>query len=200
MPLHQLTGGVSIIDVFQSFLSTDAATGATPLTVWKTLGPDGLASNGFDNYYHLLIGAVPGSVGGTCVLAVIAGFVLLVILRIVKWEITFSYLITFVLSVWAFGGLSNNSGLFTGDPFFHLLTGGVVFCACFMVSQATPLNIRGKIIFGIFIGFLTAAIRVWSVLPEGAVYALVIGNLFMPLIDKISRYRMYGLKNYPAGR
>ena len=195
IPLHRLTDGVSVLEAFSQTLSPDSATGATPLAVWKTLGPDGLISKGFENYYNLFIGAVPGSLGGISTPAILIGFILLLLCRIVKWEITLSCLTAFSLTIWTFGGFQNHSGLFTGDPFFHLLAGGILFLACFMAVDpvTTPMNIYGKIIFGILTGVLTAVFRIWGFQPEGAVYALAAGNLLTPLIDKVTRYRMYGL-------
>ena len=145
-------------------------------------------------YVDLLVGNVAGSIGEVSVLLLLLGAIFLFIRKIISWEIPAAYLGSFALLVWVFGGLRFASGLFSGDVFFHLLTGGIVFGAFFMATDyvTTPLSRTGKIIFGVGAGVLTFLIRFYGSLPEGVSLSIIIMNMFVPLMDRFIKPKIFG--------
>ncbi len=183
----------------------DALSGATPLGSVKVAlnelttdisGPlDVLKSIGTPiTYLDLFLGRIPGSLGEMSALLLILGGTLLIILRIVNWEIPLVYLTTFALLIWMFDGTHYGSGLFTGDALFHLLSGGVMLGAFFMASDlvTSPLIFKGRIIFAAGCGLLTFLIRSYGSLPEGVSLAIIFMNILTPLIDKYVVPNRYG--------
>jgi electron transport complex protein RnfD len=140
-------------------------------------------------YFDLFFGNAGGSIGEVSIFLLLLGAVVLFVRKIISWEIPVSFLGTFALVSWAFGGLPFAGGLFTGDVAFQLLTGGVVFAAFFLANDyvTAPLTRSGKIIFGAGVGLFTFLIRFIGVLPEGVSVAIIFMNVFVPLIDRIIR-------------
>jgi electron transport complex protein RnfD len=145
-------------------------------------------------YIDLFVGNVAGSIGEISTLLLVLGAAFLFIRKIISWEIPVAYLGSFALLVWVLGGLNFASGLFHGDAVFHLLTGGVVFGAFFMATDyvTSPMTRTGKIIFGIGAGLLTFLIRFYGSLPEGVSLAIIIMNMFVPLIDRFLKPKIFG--------
>jgi electron transport complex protein RnfD len=75
------------------------------------------------------------------------------------------------------------------NPLFHLLAGNVILGMFFLAPDypSAPYNRWGKIVFGLGCGVLTIILRVWSYYPDGVVFAIIIMNLFTPLLDKIKK-------------
>jgi electron transport complex protein RnfD len=109
--------------------------------------------------------------------------------RIVAWEIPAAYLGGFALLAWALGGLPYGSGLFHGDAVFHLLAGGLALGALFMAADpvTSPLRRTGRILFGLGCAILTFALRGYGSQPEGVALAIVVMNMFVPLLNRIGR-------------
>ena len=84
--------------------------------------------------------------------------------------------------------------MFTGNVLFEVLSGGLLLGAFFMATDyaTSPITPKGKIIMGIGCGFLTVLIRFYGGYPEGVSYAILIMNVFVPLIDKYVRPRIFG--------
>jgi len=103
---------------------------------------------------------------------------------------------TVALLTWVFGGPAG-SGLFTGDPLFHVMAGGLVIGAFFMATDmvTTPITVKGQIIFAVGAGALTVLIRLVGGYPEGVCYSILLMNSVTPLID-----RFVGPSRYGAGR
>ena len=76
----------------------------------------------------------------------------------------------------------------------HLLGGGIMFGAIFMATDyaTTPITKKGQILFGICCGVLTFLFRTIGAAPEGVSYAIIIGNLLVPLIEKITYPKAFG--------
>jgi len=83
-----------------------------------------------------------------------------------------------------------------GDPLFQILAGGVMLGAIFMATDmvTSPLSRSGKLIFGIGCGLLTVIIRKYGGYPEGVCYAILLMNTAVPLIDAMTKPRVYGKK------
>lgn len=177
-------------------ISPDAISSASPLSALKMGGWDSVRQAGFDNYWNLFIGNRPGCIGETSSLALLIGFSYLLIKRIVLPTVPVIYIGTTALLAWIFGGLPLGSGYFTGNALYHILSGGLILGACFMATDyvTSPLTFSGNVIYAFFLGVLTIIIRLWGGYPEGVCYAIVLMNIFVPLIDKFTKERIYGYR------
>ena len=165
----------------------DAASGATPLALVKEAVAAGtpiseiFANNPSLSYSQLLFARV-GSAGEVSAIALLLGFVYLLVRRVIKPHIT--------LSIWAtvfvFSGILwlCNPDQFT-DPVFNLLTGGMLLGSIFMATDyvTSPMSDKGMIIFGVGIGIITILIREFGAYPEGISFAILIMNATVPLIN-----------------
>lgn len=133
----------------------------------------------------LFVGNIPGSSGEISKLAIIIGGMYLLIRRSADYRVVVSSLLSFSIFI-LFAGLGKGLGV---DSFrftlYHLLSGGLLFGVFFMATDpvTSPYTRPGRLIFGLIIGSLVALIRLFGSLPEGMVFALVIANIFVGLID-----------------
>jgi Na+-translocating ferredoxin:NAD+ oxidoreductase subunit D len=173
----------------------DAVTGATPLAVIK----DGLAAgmpasrlmDQVAGYMELFVGQMGGSLGEISALALIAGGLFMIAKRIITWHIPASIFLT----VFIFTGIAWLINPFdNADPLFHLLSGGLVLGAIYMATDyvTSPMTPAGMWIFGIGIGVITVAIRLYGAYPEGVSFAILIMNAFVPLINKYVKPVRFG--------
>lgn len=152
-----------------------------PLTVLKSGGAEAL---GQFKLVGLLLGKQVGGIGATAIFLLLIGGIYLIIRRLIPWEIP----------VFFFGGVMVLSGLFWmlgkdqfANPLFHLLTGNVMLGAFFLATDygSTPVRRWGRILFGFGCGIFVVILRVWSVYPDGVVFAVLMMNLCTPLLDRI---------------
>jgi len=168
--------------------SPDAVTSATYLAAVKanpSFAPE------MSDYMALLFGKVGGCVGETSAVALLIGGIYLLARKIISWRIPVSYIGSFTLFAFIFG----RQGFFSAHALlFEVLNGGLIMGAFFMATDyaTSPITPRGKIVMGIGCGFLTVFIRFFGGYPEGVSYAIIIMNLFVPLIDKYVRPTVYG--------
>lgn len=157
---------------------SDIVTGPTPLGILKEGGAAEMPT-----YMNMLVGQMGGSFGEVSAIALLIGAVFLLIRKVITWHIP----VSFMLTVFLF------SGLFWlidptqyANPFFHLLTGGLVLGACFMATDmvTSPMTPAGMIVFGIGCGLLTIIIRMFGAYPEGVSFSILIMNAIVPLINK----------------
>ncbi len=175
----------------------DAVTTATPLYRLKSL-KEREPEKGFNpaaverefSIKDLFVGRVPGVLGETSALLLLIGALILLATRIITWHIPVSYLLGFGLIVYLFGG----PGFAKGDILFHLLSGGVVLGAFYMATDYTtsPLTRGAQLIYGFSAGLLGAIIRLWSGYPEGVSFGILIMNLFVPIMDRLWKPRVFG--------
>jgi electron transport complex protein RnfD len=147
-------------------------------------------------YWDLFLGNKPGCIGEVSVILLLAGTIYLFIKKIITWETPVAYLVSFALLIFLFGGAKGGGGaLFEGDILFHLLTGGLVLGAFFMATDmvTTPLTSLGRLIFGAGAGLLTFLIRIYGGLPEGVSLAIILMNITVPLIDKYTKPKVFGI-------
>jgi len=146
------------------------------------------------SYSDLFWGNVPGSLGETSAFAILLGGLLLILTRVIRWHIPVIYIATVGLLTWIFGGLPLGLGLFTGDALYHMLAGGLMLGAVFMATDyvTSPMGTKAKVVYAISLGVLTTIIRLWGGYPEGVSYAIVIMNIFVPILDRYIRPRIYG--------
>lgn len=176
-----------------SFLPADAVSGATVLGNAKTdLSLNGVISHIDFDFMNLLI-SNGGSLGEISPLLLILGGLFLMYKRVISYHIPLAFILTVFL-------LSGVIYLFdknvTVSPFVHVLSGGLLLGAFFMATDysTSPMFNMGKIVFGIFCGVLTVAIRVYGGYPEGAGFAILIMNAFTPLLDKFFKPKVFGAK------
>ena len=158
----------------------DAVTTATPLGEGFTT----TLSNP-ELYKALFLGNVAGSVGETSALLILIGGAILLAFGIIKWHVPVVYVATVFVLSWIMGQ----------DPVFHILAGGLMLGAFFMVTDyvTSPLTTRGRMIFAVGAGVLVVLIRVLGNMPEGVAYSILVMNAFTPLIDRYVRPRPFGL-------
>jgi electron transport complex protein RnfD len=174
---------------------TDAVTGATPLGVMK----EGLSAgkpvselmSNIPSHMELFYGHMGGSMGEIAALALLIGFAYMLFRKVIKCHIPvaiFTTIIAFTGILWLINPESN------ADPIFHLLTGGVMLGAIYMATDyvTSPMSVKGMWIYGIGIGVITVAIRVFGAYPEGISFAILIMNAFVPLINMYVKPKRFG--------
>ncbi len=182
----------------QGLFGVDAVTGPTPLGMVKEgllqgqTVPQIMTDNGL-SYSQMLFANIGGTAGEVCALALLAGFVYLLVRRVIRPHITLSIWATVALVSLIFWLASPDR--FT-DPLFNLLTGGMILGSCFMATDyvTSPMSVKGGIIFGIGIGFITMMIRYFGSYPEGMSFAILIMNAFVPLLNMWFHQKKYGRK------
>lgn len=160
------------------------------------------------HYLDLFVGTRSGCLGETSALFLLLGGIILIIRGYVKWYLPVSILATIALlafilpvRVGFYDPTTGKSGIdlvwFAGDPLFHILAGGCMIGALYMATDmvTSPLTAKGQIIFGIAIGMLTMIIRLYGGYPEGMSYAILIMNTLVPIIDRYTQPRVFGIKN-----
>ena len=148
-------------------------------------------------YGHLFWGRVGGCIGETSVFALLIGAAVLMYLRIIEWRIPLSFIGTVALLSWILGG---TEGLFTGNPLFHVLAGGLILGAFFMATDmvTTPVTHWGRFVFGTGCGVITVIIRIYGGYPEGVCYSILLMNAVTPLIDAWTKPRVFGERKRPG--
>lgn len=155
--------------------SADAATSATPLIVFNKTGE-------IANYWDMSYGGIAGSLGETAAILLVFAGIYLIIKKTASWKIMVSCLIGFsVLNtiLWA-------AGVTAADPLFSILSGGFVFGTVFMATDpvTAPKNDTARIIYGVAIGLITSIIRIFALFAEGMMFAILIANMFVPLLER----------------
>lgn len=147
-------------------------------------------------YVDLFFGNIPGCIGEISAFLLLIGTIYLFVKKIITWHIPVSYLVTFGLFTWVFGGLRFDGGLFSGDILFHLFAGGLVLGVFYMATDmvTSPLSAKGMIIFGIGAGFLTFLIRFFGSFPEGVSLAIIFMNIFVPMINRYTGPKRFGIE------
>ena len=157
----------------------DAVSAATPLGQWH-------AGAGYTSVSSLFFGNVAGCIGETSALAILIGGVFLIMMRYIDWRTPLSYMGTVGVLMLVLGE----------NPLFHVLAGGLFLGAFFMATDyvTTPITKKGRVIFGVGAGTLVVAIRMIGGYPEGVLFSILIMNAFTPLINRVTKPRVYGTK------
>jgi len=164
--------------------AVDAITSATPLSAYK-----------FDHVLTeiqpMFLGNIGGSIGETSALAILIGGIFLIVIGIVNWRIPLSM----VLGILIFAGiLWIIDPVKFPNPLFHIFAGGFLIGAFFMATDwvTSPITSKGMWIFGLGISLLIVMIRTFGGLPEGVMYAILIMNAFVPIINRYTQPRIFG--------
>ena len=167
----------------------DAVTTATPLMVLRSDGVNAV------DIWDMFVGNSAGTIGETSALALLVGALYLIIKRVIRVTIPLTYIGSFALCIVIYG-LTQDMGFeelmrFTAA---HICGGGLMLGACFMATDyvTSPITEKGKVIFGILLGGLTFCFRIWGSSTEGVSYAIIIGNLLVPMIEMITKPKPFG--------
>lgn len=163
----------------------DAITTATPLANLK-------AGESVD-VFAMFLGNIPGTIGETSAIALIIGGVFLLVRKIINYRIPVFYIGSFAICILIYT-LAMGRGFDLSFLAAHLCGGGLMLGAFFMATDyvTSPITPLGKIIFGVLLGLLTFLFRIYGGSAEGVSYAIIIGNLLVPLIERISVPRTFG--------
>lgn len=165
----------------------DGVTTATPLAVMKSgTQPD------MEIVSYMFKGNIGGTIGETSVIALLIGAVYLLIKRVISPKIPLTYIGTFAVCIAIYAAVKDYSVL--EYTLAHLCGGGLMLGAWFMATDyvTSPITPWGKIIFGVMLGLLTFVLRIFGSGAEGVSYAIIISNLFVPLIERVTVPRAFG--------
>jgi len=152
----------------------DALSSATPLQIFRS---EGLLTPLKD----LFLGTIPGGLGETSALLLLVGAAWLIYKKYANWRIPASILLTVILIC-----------LLTKQSiFFHLFSGSLMLGAFYMATDpiSSPKTDQGRYFFGVGIGLIIMAMRLWGWLPEGTTFAIIGMNLLVPLINRYTKKR-----------
>lgn len=160
----------------------DGVSGATPLSELK--------AGETVNTFRMIVGDIPGTIGETSVIAILAGAVILILVGIIDLHIPGAYIGSFVIFIVLFGGHGLDLEFITA----HLSGGGLMLGAWFMATDyvTAPITKRGQVIYGMVLGVLTGVFRIYGNSAEGVSFAIIFGNLLVPLIEKITIPKPFG--------
>ena len=172
---------ISYTSIMNNF-ECDTYTGATPLAALKA----GESVNIID----MIVGRTSGTIGETSMIAIIVGACFLILLGIIDLKVPGSYIISFVVFLVLFGGHGFDAPFISA----HLAGGGLMLGAFFMATDyvTRPITKKGQYLFGIFLGVMTGIFRIFGPSAEGVSYAIILGNLLVPLIEKITLPAAFG--------
>ena len=162
-----------------TFIRPDGTTGATPLAY---LGNSAYSYK--PPTLDLLLGNHGGCLGEVCAVALLIGFVYLLIRRVITWETP----VVFIATVFAL------SAAFGWNPVDSILSGGLMLGAIFMATDyvTAPMTFWGRVVFGIGAGVLTVIFRIYGSNPEGVSFAILLMNILTPYINRFTRTKPFG--------
>lgn len=154
----------------------DAYTGATPLAALK--------AGEVVNVTDMIIGKTAGTIGETSMIAIVLGACILIMAGIIDLKIPGSYIVSFAVFVLVFGGRGFDLQYLSAQ----LAGGGLMLGAFFMATDyvTRPITGKGQVVFGIFLGIMTGIFRIFGPSAEGVSYAIILGNIVTPLIEKFT--------------
>ena len=161
----------------------DGVTGATPLALLK--------SGESVNVLSMFLGTTAGVIGETSTVAILVGALYLIIRKVITPLIPMVYLAVFSVFILLFGG----HGLDMTYLAAELCGGGLMLGAFFMATDyvTSPVNTVGRIVYGIILGILTGLFRIFGNSAEGVSYAIIFSNILVPLIEKLTVPRAFGV-------
>ena len=186
----------------------DGITGATPLAIIKAgsrsdsiqkilASGDGKTQEA-TSLLKMFIGSTGGTIGETCAIALLIGAAYLLIRKIISWRIPVCYIAVFAIFIQLFGGRGFDLTYLAAE----LCGGGLLLGAFFMATDyvTSPITPKGQIIFGVLLGLLTGVFRVFGASAEGVSYAIIICNLLVPLIERVTIPVPFGKEGIKDGK
>ena len=164
----------------------DSVSGATPLAAMRAGNTVDLAA--------LITGQIPGTIGEVSAIALIIGGVYMIARKVISPKIPLIYIGTTAVFVFLFGGFDINYTL------CQVFAGGLIFGAFFMATDyvTSPITPNGQIVYGVVLGVLTGIFRLWGASPEGVSYAIILSNLLVPMIEKVTLPKAFGKEGKKA--
>lgn len=161
----------------------DGVTGATPLALLK--------SGESVNVLSMFLGTTAGVIGETSTVAILVGALYLIIRKVITPLIPMVYLAVFSIFILLFGGHGFDMTYLAAE----LCGGGLMLGAFFMATDyvTSPVNTVGRIVYGIILGILTGLFRIFGNSAEGVSYAIIFSNILVPLIEKLTVPRAFGV-------
>ncbi len=161
----------------------DGVSSATPLSLIKA----GENVSLFDEFF----GLTGGVIGETCTLALLIGGIYLLFRKVITLHIPLAYMLTFAVFILIFG----SHGFDMEYVLEEICGGGLMLGAIFMATDyvTSPVTKTGKIVYGIFLGILTGIFRLYGNSSEGVSFAIIFGNLLVPLIEKFTMPHAFGV-------
>lgn len=159
--------------------SIDGVSGATPLAMLK-------AGESVD-LLTLFLGFHGGCIGEVSALAILVGGIYLIIKKVISVRIPLTYILSTVAFVFLINLVAGNE--ITAQYIVgQVLSGGLLVGAFFMATDyaTSPITAKGQIVYGVILGLMTALFRTLGSAAEGVSYAIIIGNLLVPIIEKIT--------------
>lgn len=168
---------------YMTDFSCDAYTGATPLAALK--------AGESVNTFNMVIGRTAGTIGETSMIAIVIGACILILLGVIDLRIPGSYIVSFAIFAGIFGGHGFDPAYISAQ----LAGGGLMLGAFFMATDyvTRPITIKGQYLYGIFLGIMTGIFRIFGPGAEGVSYAIIIGNLLVPLIERVTKPAAFGM-------
>ena len=174
---------------FADTWSADAVTSATPMASLAAVkGGDLSMAADLPSLVDMFIGKHGGSMGEVCSIALICGGIYLLIRKVISPVIPFAFIGTVAVCMLVAGSFNPE---FVA---YELLGGGLMLGAFFMATDYTtsPINFKGKIIFGIGCGLITSVIRIFGSLPEGVSFSIILMNILVPHIENFTVAKPFG--------
>lgn len=165
-------------------LAADAVSSATVLGAVKSGGEAGYS------YLQMFLGEMPGAIGETSKLLLLVGFAYMCFKGIVNIEAALTYIATVLILTFIFGP----SGLFTGDILLNLLGGGLIMGGCYMLTDYAFTTRRGRLLYAVTAGVITAGIRIFSNYPEGICFGILTANCLAGALSLLYKKHIYGTK------
>ena len=167
----------------------DGVTGATPLAQIKM-------GTGTPKLLDMFLGTTGGTIGETSVVALLIGAAYLVARKVISLRIPVTYIVTFAIFAILFG---QHDIMYLAK---ELCGGGLILGAFFMATDyvTSPITPKGQIVFGIILGVLTAVFRIFGASAEGVSYAIIISNLLVPLIERVTIPVPFGKEGIKDGK
>ena len=173
---------ISFTSIMTNF-DCDAYTGATPLAAIK-------AGESAPQLIDMIVGRTSGTIGEISMIALLIGAAFLLVIGVIDLRVPGSYILSFVVFLILFSG----HGLDANYILSQLAGGGLMLGAFFMATDyvTRPITKNGQYLFGIFLGIMTGIFRIFGPSAEGVSYAIILGNLLVPLIEKITKPTAFG--------
>ena len=164
----------------------DSVSGATPLASMRAGGTVDLAA--------LITGQIPGTIGEVSAIALIIGGIYMIARKVISPRIPLIYIGTTAVFIFLFGGFDINYTL------CQVFAGGLIFGAFFMATDyvTSPITPKGQVVYGVVLGVLTGLFRLWGASPEGVSYAIILSNLLVPMIEKVTLPTAFGKEGKKA--
>ena len=169
--------------IMSTYTGPDGISGATPLALIK--GGSGVEA--LPSVADMFMGSIGGSLGETSAILLLIGGAYLLIRKVIDWKIPVFYIGTTAIMLLLLG-------VDADLMIYHILGGGLILGAFFMATDysTSPITPKGKIIFAVGCGLLTALIRVKGGMPEGVSYSILLMNIMTPIIERYTRPKVFG--------